>query len=457
MYRDEAQGKGPTQGGVIANDADYVRAYMLTHQIKRMNAAGIAIVNHHAQYFPGLTVPDAAGQNPHDSKLLFDKILADVPCTGDGAIRKLPNRWSNWAARDGIGLHHLQILILQRALQLAKIGGLIVYSTCSLNPIEDEAVLTDIFRRANPDAFELVDIHSYYPGLIARRGLLNWKVYEETEEFKTYDKERKEKALKRQKNKEGEAPEEEKQFDRQKIFNKYASMAELPKDYAGVIGPTLFPEDEETMKNVYKIQNSMRILPHDQDSGGFFIALLRKKKDVVFSNKYAKGGPTEQQIKEIIKQAEAKEEAEEGENKVKVEVPKEDESGSEAEEEKLPTEPQKNGESKANGESKKSVEVEKAKQPEEGTKAEKTEEKKAENAEGKKEKRNRYTKAKKPEFIRFESPDWKWICEFYGIEESKLKPFTIQLNEGDKNIYLISPAIRKFLDCEPKGKYLAIL
>lgn len=46
-----------------------------------------------------------------------------------------------------------------RALSVAKIGGLVLYSTCSLNPIEDEAVVTELFRRSVDDSFELVDIH----------------------------------------------------------------------------------------------------------------------------------------------------------------------------------------------------------------------------------------------------------------------------------------------------------
>lgn len=34
-----------------------------------------------------------------------------------------------------------------RALSICKVGGLVLYSTCSLNPIEDEAVVADVFRR----------------------------------------------------------------------------------------------------------------------------------------------------------------------------------------------------------------------------------------------------------------------------------------------------------------------
>ncbi len=47
-------------------------------------------------------------------------------------------------------LHSLQIAILSRAIALTKVGGLILFSTCSLNPIEDEAVVTEILRTATP-------------------------------------------------------------------------------------------------------------------------------------------------------------------------------------------------------------------------------------------------------------------------------------------------------------------
>lgn len=39
--------------------------------------------------------------------MLFDKILADVPCSGDGAIRKLPDKWKNWNPLDGNALNSL--------------------------------------------------------------------------------------------------------------------------------------------------------------------------------------------------------------------------------------------------------------------------------------------------------------------------------------------------------------
>jgi len=59
-----------------------------------------------------------------------------------------------------------------RALNLCKVGGYILYSTCSINPIEDEAVITETFRRVNGlEALEIIDIHKKIPGFKGKKGL----------------------------------------------------------------------------------------------------------------------------------------------------------------------------------------------------------------------------------------------------------------------------------------------
>jgi multisite-specific tRNA:(cytosine-C5)-methyltransferase len=47
-------------------------------------------------------VPDIAGRR---EPLLFDRILCDVPCSGDGTMRKNPGIWTKWTPQDGNGLH----------------------------------------------------------------------------------------------------------------------------------------------------------------------------------------------------------------------------------------------------------------------------------------------------------------------------------------------------------------
>ena len=128
-------------GFVLANDNNHQRAYMMVHQLKRLNTAGMVVICHDAQLFPNIY-----NSNAYKDKLLFDKILADVPCSSDAVMRKLPLKWKKWGTKEGFSLHKLQIQILKKGINLLKEGGIISYSTCSLNPIENEAVVAEIMR-----------------------------------------------------------------------------------------------------------------------------------------------------------------------------------------------------------------------------------------------------------------------------------------------------------------------
>lgn len=90
--------------------------------------------------------------SPYDEEredvLLFDRVLADVPCTGDGTLRKNPDLWGKWHHNMGKSLHHLQLKIALRGARLLRVGGRMVYSTCSLNPIEDEAVVAALLSKS---------------------------------------------------------------------------------------------------------------------------------------------------------------------------------------------------------------------------------------------------------------------------------------------------------------------
>ena len=69
----------------------------------------------------------------------FDKILADVPCSGLGIIAKKPD--IKWSEHDFDSLAALQFKILKNAVKYVKDGGYIVYSTCTLNKTENENVV----------------------------------------------------------------------------------------------------------------------------------------------------------------------------------------------------------------------------------------------------------------------------------------------------------------------------
>ena len=82
LYGKKSTNTVPPRGFVVANDADQRRAYLLTHQMNRLNTANVAVLNHNAQEYPELF---AGGE-----RCLFDRVLCDVPCSSDAAIRKMP-------------------------------------------------------------------------------------------------------------------------------------------------------------------------------------------------------------------------------------------------------------------------------------------------------------------------------------------------------------------------------
>jgi 16S rRNA (cytosine967-C5)-methyltransferase len=88
----------------------------------------------------------------------FDRVLADVPCSGTGTLARHPEiKWRMSADEVG-GFHSRQVAILRAALQKLKAGGRLVYSTCSLESEENEQVVEEVLREL-PE-YSLVDADS---------------------------------------------------------------------------------------------------------------------------------------------------------------------------------------------------------------------------------------------------------------------------------------------------------
>ncbi|KAJ4833650.1 hypothetical protein Tsubulata_001279 [Turnera subulata] len=278
IYKSTKPGSLP-DGMVIANDLDVQRCNLLIHQTKRMCTANLIVTNNEAQHFPGCRPNKNCSKaseiefEPQFSQLLFDRVLCDVPCSGDGTLRKAPDMWRKWNSGMGNGLHSLQIQIAMRGISLLKVGGRMVYSTCSMNPVENEAVVGEILRRCG-GSVELVDVSNDFPQLIRRPGLRKWKVR-----------------------------------DKNLWLGSHKDVCKLQT--SGVL-PSMFPsgirhvapadddqqhedsmnsvEGSEAVKDLLTSQEDgvtpevsdlplelcMRIMPHDQNSGAFFIAVLQK-------------------------------------------------------------------------------------------------------------------------------------------------------------------------------------
>lgn len=91
-----------------------------------------------------------------------DKVLADVPCSGLGIIRRKPD--IKWNKEDISALPELQMKILENAASYLKPGGELVYSTCTLVKEENEGVICE-FVKKHPE-FEFVEIE--LPGPLMR-------------------------------------------------------------------------------------------------------------------------------------------------------------------------------------------------------------------------------------------------------------------------------------------------
>jgi 16S rRNA (cytosine1407-C5)-methyltransferase len=82
----------------------------------------------------------------------FDKILLDAPCSGEGMMSLQSDKdFSSWSVAHIRRLQQLQKRLIAQAWQLLKPGGTLVYSTCTMAPEENEAVIDYLLRR-NPDA-----------------------------------------------------------------------------------------------------------------------------------------------------------------------------------------------------------------------------------------------------------------------------------------------------------------
>ena len=85
----------------------------------------------------------------------FDRVLADVPCSGTGTLARNPEIKWRLKPEDLNDLHTKQVAILRAALQQLAPGGRAVYSTCSLEPEENQAVVEEVME--GDSRFNLLD------------------------------------------------------------------------------------------------------------------------------------------------------------------------------------------------------------------------------------------------------------------------------------------------------------
>ncbi len=145
-------------GGVlVCNEPVMSRAQVLSRNLERMGVANAAAV---------CALPeDLCKRWPE----YFDKVLVDAPCSGEGMFRRHPETRLEWNAASPAGCAQRQSQILRCAAQMLRPGGLLAYSTCTFNAVENEQVVEG-FLREHPE-FSLAPFH--LPGLPESGGMLH--------------------------------------------------------------------------------------------------------------------------------------------------------------------------------------------------------------------------------------------------------------------------------------------
>ena len=216
-----AERMAPT-GVVVANEPISGRVNMLASNRGRLSLHNVMITQHDGRHVGRIPKPG------------FDAIVADVPCTGSATSRKNKDVWWSWSPKGGRTMFQLQVDIASRGAQLLRPGGTMVYSTCSIDPVENEAVIAELIQKCPwMDVIEIDE--SNVDGLIWHPGLTAWSPLDE----------------------QGKA-------------------SERPQDVPFFDERYLPPSDDAILNALSKTR---RLYPQDNNTGGFFVALLRHRED----------------------------------------------------------------------------------------------------------------------------------------------------------------------------------
>lgn len=123
------------RGVLIANDVQEKRLWSLLSNLQRCGVANVVVTRKVGQWFAG------------NMTEMFDRVLCDAPCTAQGTVRKDSDALT-YCSLDNIGkMAKLQRELLESAVHACKVGGRIVYSTCTLTPEENEDVVLSILNK----------------------------------------------------------------------------------------------------------------------------------------------------------------------------------------------------------------------------------------------------------------------------------------------------------------------
>ncbi len=138
----QAAAKLNGNGFILSNEFVQSRVQPLVSNIERMGIVNAAVTSAR----PDVLCP----QLPE----MFDKVIVDAPCSGEGMFRKEAAALENWSVENVVACAQRQKKILDCAAECVKSGGKLVYSTCTYAFEENEGVIADFLK--NHPQFSLV-------------------------------------------------------------------------------------------------------------------------------------------------------------------------------------------------------------------------------------------------------------------------------------------------------------
>ena len=141
-------------GHIVANELDKIRCERLKFNVENQGATNTKIINGY-----GEKLGDKYPEN-------FDRVLLDTPCSGEGRfIAEIPGTYRNWSVRTVKELSKIQKKLIKSGYNALKPGGIMVYSTCTLNLEENENILRWALENLNLKMMDInLDIKGAIPG-----------------------------------------------------------------------------------------------------------------------------------------------------------------------------------------------------------------------------------------------------------------------------------------------------
>lgn len=138
------------QGGIVANEYSASRVKVLHANISRCGVKNVALTHFDGRVF-GAALPES-----------FDAILLDAPCSGEGVVRKDPHAMSNWSPESVASIAETQRELIDSAFHALAPGGVMVYSTCTLNAQENQQVVNHLLATYG-DAVSIEPLDQLFP------------------------------------------------------------------------------------------------------------------------------------------------------------------------------------------------------------------------------------------------------------------------------------------------------